>query len=111
MIEVYNPQAGGTYDPKAKKRLDAIEVNGVVLRLNDRVRYTGSSPCFVGKSGVLVLIKKEWTSKRTMSRAGFAGRPAGYSYIANVLWDGTPTEGPYAFPQGCRVDEIVLEPS
>lgn len=114
IVEIYNPKrrnqsdVGEVYDPKAKKRLDAIVVNDVTLKLEDRVRYVGSSPCFVGKSGVLKRIRKEWASARQMSRAGFRGYSGRYSYTIEVLWDGTPTEGPYAYPQGCNPDDVVL---
>jgi len=98
-----------TYDPKAKKMLDSVTIKGVEIKVKDRVRYVGSSPCFTGKCGVLTKLKREWVSARQMARAGFAGSPAGYATTAYVLWDGTPTTGPYAFPQSCCPDE--LEPA
>lgn len=98
-----------TYDPKAKRVLDSIGVNGVVLKIGDRVRYIGSSPCFIGRSGALIKIRREWVSARQRSRAGFVGYPAGYALSAEVLWDGTPTSGPYAHPQSCVPSELALE--
>jgi hypothetical protein len=95
------------YDPKAKRTINSTTVGGATLTVGDRVRYTGSSPCFVGKAGKLTKLKREWVSARSLSRAGFGGDEPGYAITAFVLWDGTPASGPYAHPQSCRPDELA----
>lgn len=93
------------YDPKAKKNLETtVNKNGQSLTVGDRVRYTGSSPCFLGDSGKLVKLKREWVSARTLSRAGLYG-PPGYSVTALVLWDRPAKHGPHG-PASCGPDEI-----
>lgn len=93
-----------TYDPKAKKNINnVINKVGITLTIGDRVRYIGSSPCFIGYTGTLKKLKKEWTSARTLSRAGFAGQKPGYSVTALVLWD----EATQCGPQCCGPNELA----
>ena len=96
-----------TYDPKAKKLVNTVTTkSGEILTVGCRVRYVGSTPCFVGDFGVLKKIKREWRSARRMSRAGFAGSSPYYAMTALVLWDQANQHG----PQGCDIEALTLEP-
>ena len=95
-----------TYDPKAKKSLTEIENQSGLIKLESRVKYVGSSPCFVNRNGTVKKIKREWVSARTLSRAGYGKEEPGYSITLHVLWDGPAPHG----PQSCCLNEVELTP-